>query len=102
MELAALSRHDQQPFSRHQATMLCPKRFACYRAWSEGRRGAHGSGTRLEVDMTLRALVGGIALAAGSVACVHSAAAADLPPARMPPAVAPVAFAPPVYNWSGF
>jgi len=52
--------------------------------------------------MTLRAIVGGFALAAGSVACVHSANAADLPPARMPAAVAPVAYAPPVYNWSGF
>jgi outer membrane immunogenic protein len=52
--------------------------------------------------MTLRAFVGGITLAAGSVACVCSAMAADLPPARMPAAVQPVAYAPPVYNWSGF
>ena len=51
--------------------------------------------------MTLRAFVGGFALAAGSVACIHAASAADLPPARMPPAVAPVAYAPPVYNWTG-
>lgn len=52
--------------------------------------------------MTMRAFVGGLALAAGSVACVYSANAADLPPARMPPAVAPVSYAPPAYNWSGF
>jgi outer membrane immunogenic protein len=51
--------------------------------------------------MTLRAFFGGAALAAGSVICVCSANAADLPPARMPPAVAPVIYAPPVYNWTG-
>jgi len=51
--------------------------------------------------MTLRAFVGGVAFAAGSVACIHAASAADLPPARMPPAVAPVVYAPPVYNWTG-
>ena len=52
--------------------------------------------------MTLRAFVGGFTLAAGTLACVYSADAADLPPARLPPAVAPVVYAPPVYNWSGF
>jgi outer membrane immunogenic protein len=52
--------------------------------------------------MNVRAFVGGITLAAGSVTCVCSALAADLPPARMPAAVQPVAYAPPVYNWSGF
>jgi outer membrane immunogenic protein len=52
--------------------------------------------------MTLRAFVGGFTLAAGTVAGVCSAAAADLPPAPAPAAVAPVAYAPPVYNWSGF
>ncbi len=51
--------------------------------------------------MMMRAFVGGLVLAAGSVACVYSAAAADLP-RRMPPAAAPVSYAPPVYNWSGF
>jgi outer membrane immunogenic protein len=56
----------------------------------------------LEVDMTLRAFVGGCALAAGTVACVCSAQAADLPAPPAPAPVAPVAYAPPVYNWSGF
>lgn len=51
--------------------------------------------------MILRAFVGALALAAGSVACVHSADAADLPVRRLPPAP-PVIYAPPVYNWSGF
>jgi outer membrane immunogenic protein len=52
--------------------------------------------------MTLRAFIGGVTIAAGSLACVYAAQAADLPPARMPAAVAPIAYAPPVYNWSGF
>jgi len=52
--------------------------------------------------MSLRAFVGGIAMAAGTVACVCSVKAADLPLARAPAAVQPVAYAPPVYNWSGF
>jgi outer membrane immunogenic protein len=51
--------------------------------------------------MNSRALVGGIALTAGTVLAVFAAQAADLPPARAPAAVAPVAYAPPVYNWSG-
>jgi len=52
--------------------------------------------------MKFRALAGGLTLIAGTVACVYSAKAADLPmrPAQAP--VAPVAYAPPVYNWSGF
>jgi outer membrane immunogenic protein len=52
--------------------------------------------------MKLRVSVGGLVLAAGSVVCVCSAQAADLPMARAPAPVAPVAYAPPVYNWSGF
>ncbi|HUI12773.1 MAG TPA: outer membrane protein [Xanthobacteraceae bacterium] len=52
--------------------------------------------------MKLRAFVGGITLAAGTVACVYSVQAADLPIRRAPAPVAPVAYAPPVYNWSGF
>jgi outer membrane immunogenic protein len=51
--------------------------------------------------MTLRSLVAGVAFATGSVVCVCSASAADLPPAPRPQAVAPVVFAPPVYNWTG-
>ena len=52
--------------------------------------------------MNSRKFVGGVALAAGTVVCVCSAQAADIPPRRAPPPVAPVAYAPPVYNWSGF
>lgn len=54
--------------------------------------------------MTLRALVGGVAFAAGTAVSICSAAAADLPPPpRVPAPVAPVVYAPPaVYNWSGF
>jgi outer membrane immunogenic protein len=52
--------------------------------------------------MKLRAFVGGFTLVAGTVACLCSADAADLPMRRAPAAVAPVAYAPPVYNWSGF
>jgi outer membrane immunogenic protein len=52
--------------------------------------------------MISRVFVGGCALAAGSVAFVYSAQAADLPPAPRPSYVAPVAYAPPVYNWTGF
>ena len=52
--------------------------------------------------MKLRAFVGGITVAAGTVACVYSAKAADLPIRPAPAPVAPVAYAPPVYNWSGF
>jgi outer membrane immunogenic protein len=52
--------------------------------------------------MTLRAFVGGLALAAGTAFSVCSAAAADLPPGPPPPPpVAPIAYAPPVYNWTG-
>jgi len=52
--------------------------------------------------MNSREFVGGVALAAGTVICVCSAQAADIPPRRAPPPVAPVVYAPPVYNWSGF
>ncbi len=52
--------------------------------------------------MKLRAFVGGFTLAAGTVACVCSVQAADLPVRPAPAPVAPVAYAPPVYNWSGF
>jgi outer membrane immunogenic protein len=60
--------------------------------------------------MSLRAFVGGIALAAGTMVstcvstCVYicSAQAADLPPVRAPAVVPPVVYALPVYNWSGF
>jgi outer membrane immunogenic protein len=51
--------------------------------------------------MNSRALVGGIALAAGTVFSAFTVQAADLPPARAPAVVPPVAYAPPVYNWSG-
>jgi outer membrane immunogenic protein len=52
--------------------------------------------------MTLRALTGGLALAAGAALSVCSAGAADLPPGAPPPRpVAPIAYAPPVYNWTG-
>ena len=51
--------------------------------------------------MNLRLFVGGSVLAAGSVVCVCSTNAADLPPAPRLPAVAPVIYAPPVYNWTG-
>ena len=52
--------------------------------------------------MVLRAYFGGVALAAGTVVCVCSTQAADLPIRPVPAPVAPVAYAPPVYNWSGF
>ncbi len=52
--------------------------------------------------MKLRVFVGGFTLAAGTVACVCSVQAADLPMRPAPAPVAPVAYAPPVYNWSGF
>jgi outer membrane immunogenic protein len=52
--------------------------------------------------MKLRIFVGGFALAAGFVAVVGSAQAADLPMRPAPAPMAPVAYAPPVYNWSGF
>jgi outer membrane immunogenic protein len=52
--------------------------------------------------MTLRAFVGGLALAAGIAFSVCTATAADLPPGPPPPPpVAPIAYAPPVYNWTG-
>jgi outer membrane immunogenic protein len=90
--------------------MLFPKRFGLVVATGlKGtqvvlriRGGEHVSGTILEVDMILRVLVGGFALAVGGVVCVVSAQAADLPIARRPEAVAPVTYAPPVYNWTGF
>jgi outer membrane immunogenic protein len=62
----------------------------------------YASGNRLEVSMTMRRFVGGLTLAAGSVLCVYSAQAADLPARPMPAPMAPVAYAPPVYNWTGF
>jgi hypothetical protein len=101
-------------FSGHQSTMLYPKNcgslpratgrnlssvvgdFSLRRVF----KGEH-AGASLEVDMTLRSLIGGVAFAAGSAVCVCSASAADLPPAPRQPAVAPVVFAPPVYNWTG-
>lgn len=52
--------------------------------------------------MNSHALIGGIAFAAGTMVCICSAQAADLPRARAPAPVAPVAYVPPVYNWSGF
>jgi outer membrane immunogenic protein len=52
--------------------------------------------------MKLRVFVGGFTLAAGTVACVCTVQAADLPMRPAPAPVAPVAYAPPVYNWSGF
>jgi outer membrane immunogenic protein len=51
--------------------------------------------------MISRAYFGGVALATGTVVCVCSAQAADLPVRPVPPA-APVVYVPPVYNWSGF
>ena len=53
--------------------------------------------------MTLRALAGGLAVAAGAAASLGAAVAADLPvPAAQPP-TAPVAYAPAaVYSWTGF
>jgi len=52
--------------------------------------------------MVLRRFVGGLALAASSLAVICFAQAADLPVRPAPAPVAPVAYAPPVYNWSGF
>lgn len=52
--------------------------------------------------MKLRTFVGGFTLAAGALACIGLAQAADLPVRPAPAPVAPVAYAPPVYNWSGF
>jgi outer membrane immunogenic protein len=55
----------------------------------------------LEAIMTMRSVLGGLALAAAIVALAPAARAADLPvPPPMKPA-APVAYAPQVYNWSG-
>jgi outer membrane immunogenic protein len=52
--------------------------------------------------INFRASLSGFALAAGTVAYVCSAQAADLPAARAPAPMAPVAYAPVVYNWTGF
>jgi len=52
--------------------------------------------------MTVRIIAGGLVLAAGTIAGLCSAAAADLPPAPRPAAIAPVAYVAPVYNWTGF
>ena len=53
--------------------------------------------------MSLRAFVGGLALAAGTVVSARAASAADLPPLIAKAPVAPVAYAPAaIYNWSGF
>ncbi|MGA2893469.1 MAG: outer membrane protein [Xanthobacteraceae bacterium] len=52
--------------------------------------------------MTLRVLLGGVVLAAVSVAYVCGAQAADLPVRPAPAPMAPVTYEPPVYNWSGF
>jgi len=51
--------------------------------------------------MISRAYFSGVALA-GTVVCVCSAQAADLPVRPVSAPVAPVVYAPPVYNWSGF
>lgn len=52
--------------------------------------------------MSLRAFIGGLALAAGSAVGAGSALAADLPPPVAPAPVAPVAYAPAaIYNWTG-
>jgi outer membrane immunogenic protein len=51
--------------------------------------------------MTARIICGGLALAAGTVAGLCSAAAADLPLAPRP-VYAPAAYVAPVYNWTGF
>lgn len=51
--------------------------------------------------MAVRALVGGVAFAAGTALSIGSAAAADLPRPTAP--VAPVAYAPAaIYDWTGF
>jgi outer membrane immunogenic protein len=57
---------------------------------------------RLDIHMHSRAFAGAVALAAGTLACVFSAQAADLPAAPRPAPQAPIAYAPPVYDWSGF
>ncbi len=49
-----------------------------------------------------RESLGGVALAAGTFACVVAANAADLPVAPRPAPIAPAAYVPPVYDWSGF
>jgi outer membrane immunogenic protein len=54
------------------------------------------------VAVNSRALCGGIAVAAGTFACVMAADAADLPVKARPAPMAPVAYAPPIYDWSGF
>ncbi len=52
--------------------------------------------------MTSRVFYGGLAFAAGIVASVCCAQAADLPPAPPAPApTAPIVYAPQTYNWSG-
>ncbi|MGH6676575.1 MAG: outer membrane protein [Xanthobacteraceae bacterium] len=52
--------------------------------------------------MKLRSLVGGVALAVGTIVPLCCANAADLPPAPAPMApAAPVAYAPQIYNWTG-
>jgi outer membrane immunogenic protein len=89
--------------------MLCPKTSGFLRA-ANGAAGvavANGViafGATVEVSMSLRAFVGGLVFAAGTVVSLYPAAAADLPaPGAPAPAVAPVAYAPAaIYNWSGF
>jgi enamine deaminase RidA (YjgF/YER057c/UK114 family) len=57
----------------------------------------------VEVDMTLRVFVGGVAFAAGTALSVGLATAADLPVPQAPAPVVPVAYAPAaIYNWTGF
>jgi len=59
-------------------------------------------GEWVEIHMTLRACVAGIALAASTAFSVCSAAAADLPVRPAPAPMAPVAYAPAaIYNWTG-
>lgn len=52
--------------------------------------------------MTSRAFVGGAVFAAGTLACLYAAQAADLPVPPAPAPAAPVAYAPAVYDWTGF
>jgi outer membrane autotransporter protein len=56
----------------------------------------------LEVEMTIRPLLGGLALAAGTLLAPLSVLAADLPPRLAPAPTAPAVYAPTLYNWTGF
>jgi outer membrane immunogenic protein len=52
--------------------------------------------------MTLRPLLGGMAIAAGTLFAPLSVLAADLPPRAAPAPYVPAAYAPTIYNWTGF